>query len=131
MSAVAALADQWLTLATDWTVTDCGPGVMANVAQAVGMNLWKAFPGSEKQVRPIYEAGFKNGMSSGVVHRDGTFIMVETVVRGDVLLVSYQTMSANGLRAAVEAFAQQVDLPAAAAAAPVFLRSPPRLRIVS
>lgn len=130
VAATTTLADQWFTLADDWTVADCGPGVLATVAQAVGTSVWVAMPGSENQLRPIYEAGFKNGMSSGVVHRHGTFTVVETVVRDEMLLVSYQTMTANGLRDAVEAFAQLVELPLVGEAVPVTRLSLPPLHIV-
>lgn len=130
MSAIAALAEQWFTIAPDWTVISSGPGVTALIAQAVGKNIFEAFPGTEEKFRPIHEAGFANGVSSGIVFLHGKFTVVETVLRGGNLLISYQYMSANGLRAAVEAFAQMQERQSGASGSPEPQESQSHLRLL-
>lgn len=110
MNAAVAVADQWFTLDRDWVIADCGDGVPGIIAKSVGMNLWDAFPGAREKFQAVYEAGWDNGKSSGVVYWNEIFTCVETLCRNGHLFVSFQFMLASGLESAiVEALAALRD----------------------
>ena len=107
--AAAPICAQWFTLAADWTIAACGDGVPAAIALAAGMVIWEAFPGSEEHFRPVYEAGFRTGVSSGLVYWNDDITEIHTVKRGDHLLVSFTYVTVAGLRATLEQIAAEVD----------------------
>lgn len=127
MHTAVAVAEQWFTLNRQWVIASCGDGVPGVLAQSVGMKIWDVFPASEEAFRDIYDAGWSRGQSSGIVYYNEAFAQIETLRRGDELMVSFDYMCVNGLREAIEKFASHLqpcqDLPEPSAR--------PRLRVVS
>ena len=102
LSATAARpADCWLTLDREWVITSCGDGVPGVLAQSIGMTVWDAFPDSREKFIGIYEAGWRNGQSSGTVYYNSAFSTIECVKRQDHLLVSFQFVPIPGLLDAI------------------------------
>ncbi len=100
--AAGIAADRWVTIDRDWILTNAGKGAPAHTVQAVGVCVWDAFPGSEPHFRPIYEAAWKNGMSSGLALYNGVVVDMHVFVRDDQLHVSYQFLTVSGLRDVVD-----------------------------
>ncbi len=95
-------ADCWLTIDRDWTITSCGAGAMADVHQSIGTRVWDSFPGAELHFRPIYDAAWRKGMSSGLIHWNGVLAELHVWVRDDQLHVSYRALTIAGLREILE-----------------------------
>lgn len=102
-------ANCWLTINRDWTIGSCGNDVAGAISQAIGQNVWDAFPDSEPIFRPVYEAAWRNGKSAAVLEYNDNLVEVNVFLRHEQLFVSYQSLTVAGLRATLERLVELVE----------------------
>lgn len=99
---LSAAAERWYAIEFDSTIVAVGAGVPGALAQAVGMRLWDAYPGSEETFKCMFDAAVINGNASAVVVYEGKLVELSVWRRGDRLVVSFNYLTIAGLREALQ-----------------------------